>query len=217
MEVSIKRRALKDFINKALKENRTYHSSDMAVVPAKDDEADTPIEASPQIAIQLSTDRPPVEDDEFIPVSREELALSAGEIAKAVPENQFEYFYRMLHKLLDKTLDINDKNRMEAIGLQEAHKLNEEDEILLFQEKYYDLLQTSLEDTEEQIEILQEEVERLRDQLQRCVDTVRDQERQKASEREQQLLDEIIKLNRQMACLEVRMEMLQEHEDDENE
>ena len=128
MEVSIKRRALKDFINKALKENRTYHSSDMAVVPAKDDEADTPIEASPQIAIQLSTDRPPVEDDEFIPVSREELALSAGEIAKAVPENQFEYFYRMLHKLLDKTLDINDKNRMEAIGLQEAHKLNEEDE-----------------------------------------------------------------------------------------
>lgn len=78
-------------------------------------------------------------------------------------------------------------------------------------------LQTSLESAEEQIELLQEEVEHLRDQLQRRVDTVRDQERQKASDREQQLLDEIIKLNRQMARLEVRMEMLQENEDDENE
>ena len=101
--------------------------------------------------------------------------------------------------------------------IRQSPELNEEDEILLFQEKYYDLLQTSLEDAEEQIEILQEEVERLRDQLQRRVDTVRDQERQKASEREQQLLDEIIKLNCQMARLEVRMQMLQEHEDDENE
>jgi hypothetical protein len=127
MEVSIKRRALKDFINKALKENRTGHSGDMSDIPAKDDESDNPIEASPQVAIQLSTERPPVEDDDFIPVSREELALSAGEIAKVVPENQFEYFYRMLHKLLDKILDMNDKSNLEAMGLQEAIQLNEED------------------------------------------------------------------------------------------
>lgn len=76
-------------------------------------------------------------------------------------------------------------------------------------------LQTSLEAAEEQVELLQEEVEHLREELQRRVDTVRDQERQKASDREQQLLDEIIKLNRQMARLEVRIEMMQEQGNDE--
>jgi DNA-binding transcriptional MerR regulator len=74
-------------------------------------------------------------------------------------------------------------------------------------------LQTALETAEEQIDELHEEIER----LQQRVDTVRDQERQTANEREQQLLDEIIKLNRQMARLEVRMEMLQEQNDGEEE
>ena len=78
-------------------------------------------------------------------------------------------------------------------------------------------LQTALEGAEEQVELLQEEVERLRGELQQRVDSVRDQERKKAADREQQLLDEIIKLNRQMARLEVRMEMLQERDEDEEE
>lgn len=78
-------------------------------------------------------------------------------------------------------------------------------------------LQTSLEAAEEQVEMLQEEVERLRSELQRRVDTVREDERRTAREREQQLLDEIIKLNRQMARLEVRMEMMQEQNDDNEE
>lgn len=78
-------------------------------------------------------------------------------------------------------------------------------------------LQTALEAAEEQVELLQEEVERLRDDLRTQVDSVREQERQRARDREQQLLEEIIKLNRQMARLEVRMEMMQEKNDDEDE
>ncbi len=62
-------------------------------------------------------------------------------------------------------------------------------------------------------EELHEEIER----LQQRVDTVREQERQTANEREQQLLDEIIRLNRQMARLEVRMEMMQEQDEAEDE
>lgn len=127
MEVSIKRQALKEFINKALKENRTYHSSDISDVPAKDDEMDAPIEASPQVAVQLSTERPPVEDPDFIPASIEELSLAASEIAKEVPGDQIEYYYRMLHKLLDKVLDLHDSTNMEDQDLQEA-KLQTENE-----------------------------------------------------------------------------------------
>ena len=132
MEISIKKQALKEFINKALKENRTGSSSNMTEIPAKDEDDNAPIEASPQVAVQLSTDRPPVEDAEFIPASLEELALSAGEIAKEVPNDQIEYFYRMLHKLLDKTLDLNDNTRIENQELKEASQLseNEDDEDL---------------------------------------------------------------------------------------
>ena len=76
-------------------------------------------------------------------------------------------------------------------------------------------LQTALDSAEEQIDVLQEEVEQLRKELQERVDAVRERERQKATEREQELLNEIIKLNREMARLEVRMEMIQENENDE--
>jgi len=82
-------------------------------------------------------------------------------------------------------------------------------------------LQTALEASEEQIEELHEEIMRLRNEAdqreqthQERVDSVRNEERSKASEREQQLLEEIIKLNRQMAGLEVRMEILQEQDDE---
>lgn len=71
-------------------------------------------------------------------------------------------------------------------------------------------LQTALDTAEEQIEELQEYIERLQER----VDTVREDERRIAREREQQLLDEIIKLNRQMVRLEVRMEMMEEDDKD---
>lgn len=77
-------------------------------------------------------------------------------------------------------------------------------------------LQTALEATEEQVELLQEEVERLREELQKRVDSVREDERQRAQEREQRLLDEIINLNRQMVRLEIRVEMLQEKGTEDN-
>ena len=100
MEISVKKGALKEFIRSALKENRTYESGELDQIPAKEDD-DTPIEPSNQVAIQLSTEMPPVEDPEYVPVSHDELSLSASVIAKEVPTDQIEYFYRMLHKLLE--------------------------------------------------------------------------------------------------------------------
>jgi DNA-binding transcriptional MerR regulator len=75
-------------------------------------------------------------------------------------------------------------------------------------------LQTALESAEEQMILLQEETARLRIELQQRVDAVRDEERQRAREREQQLLDQLIELNRQIARLEVRMEMYKDNKDE---
>ena len=83
-------------------------------LPADDEDLDAddttvgeeiPISPSPQMAAQLSVDRPPIEDDDFIPGSSEELSNSAKAIAKLVPKEESEWFYNQLHALLDKAND----------------------------------------------------------------------------------------------------------------
>ena len=81
----------------------------VANVESKDEDAEelemtvgenVPISAGPQMATQLSVQRPPIEDDEFIPGSVEELARAAYAISEEVPSSQIEWWYKQLHKLL---------------------------------------------------------------------------------------------------------------------
>lgn len=69
------------------------------------------------------------------------------------------------------------------------------DAILLRQQ--IEMLTKSLNESEEEIELLRQKL-----------DEVREEEQRKAREREKQLMDEIIRLHREMARLEVRIEML---------
>lgn len=66
---------------------------------------DVPIDPSQQMATQLSTERPPIEDDEFVPASVEELGRAAQAVAEAVPSSEIEWYYRQLHKLADDAVD----------------------------------------------------------------------------------------------------------------
>jgi len=81
------------------------------------DEEDLPLEANPQMATQLSQEEPPVDDENFIPSSKQELSLAASRIAKEVPNEKIEFFYRKLHNLLDAALDEDDEKLFQ---LQEA-------------------------------------------------------------------------------------------------
>ena len=85
-----------------------------------------PISPSPQMSNQLSVDRPPIEDDEFIPGSVEELANSAKAIAELVPSEESEWFYRQLHKLLDKSVDRSASDKDES---SEEKATEEEDDL----------------------------------------------------------------------------------------
>ena len=67
--------------------------------------SEIPIEASSQMATQLSVDRPPIEDEEYLPASVDELSRAASAISKLVPVDKVESFYRSLHDLLEKTMD----------------------------------------------------------------------------------------------------------------
>ena len=66
---------------------------------------DEPITVQPQMSVQLSTDMPPIEDDQYAPTSTSALSSSAAEIAKSVPSDQITFFYKGLHKLLDAATD----------------------------------------------------------------------------------------------------------------
>jgi hypothetical protein len=68
-----------------------------------------------------------------------------------------------------------------------------------------DMLAKSLTDAKEEIVFLRHRL-----------DEVREEEQEKARNREDKLQDEIIELNRQLARLELRMEMMQQNKDEED-
>lgn len=78
---------------------------------------DNPIKPKPQMALQMSTAEPPVDDPEYMPATVQELCLAACRISKEVPTKKIEFFYRKLHKLLDAALNDDDKK---LFHLQEA-------------------------------------------------------------------------------------------------
>ena len=95
--------------------------------------SDVPIDPIQQMATQLSTQRPPVEDDDFLPVSVEELSKSADAISRLVPEDQVEWYYKQLHKLLDDSID-------RSVNPPETKEVKEESVRKLIQKSLFDLL-----------------------------------------------------------------------------
>ena len=66
---------------------------------------EVPLDPSPQMSNQLSVQRPPIEDEDYIPASVEELSRAAAAIAQLVPSNALEHYYKNLHKILDDATD----------------------------------------------------------------------------------------------------------------
>ena len=66
---------------------------------------EVPLAPSQHMSNQLSVQRPPIEDEEYVPASVEELTRAAAAIAQLTPNESIEFFYRQLHKLLDDATD----------------------------------------------------------------------------------------------------------------
>jgi len=87
------------------------------------------------------------------------------------------------------------------------------DAIMLRQQ--IDMLTKSLADAEEEIHYLRNKLDDVREEEQSKAQDREKAIRDEFQEREERLRQDIINLNRQMARLEIRMEMMQEKEDDE--
>ena len=89
-----------------------------------------PIVPGPQMSTQLSTEKPPIDDEDYVPTSNSALTLAASEIAALVPDDQIEFFYKALHRLLDKATDRTAVVTMEE-EMQERNLKNSIKNVLL--------------------------------------------------------------------------------------
>ena len=124
----MKRSTLNKIVHDLLFEDVAYGIYDRpAYVGATDDDEsdpefeptltpDVPLKPTEQMANQLTGDRPPIEDEDYIPTSVADLSHAASSIAQLVPGDQIEYFYRQLHKVLDAAT--SQKNKKEAPDLE---------------------------------------------------------------------------------------------------
>ena len=112
MSVSVKRTALRKFLNGVLfeRENIRYGMYDQPGPDSADNEtpetestvpSEVPIEPTEMMATQLADDRPPIEDEDFIPENPKELARAADQIARMIPGDQVAAFYRDMLRLYD--------------------------------------------------------------------------------------------------------------------
>ncbi|MAG27608.1 hypothetical protein CMI47_18905 [Candidatus Pacearchaeota archaeon] len=138
MRVIVDKDALEEAISRILSEDRSPRSADISSIPAKED--DEPIDPTPQMAMQLSSDMPPVDDPEYIPSNTTELSRAASVISNEVPSDQVEFFYRRLHRLLDLSIDKHD---------EKTYGKNDDDQKTIHEQKFRQAVEKLLENLED--------------------------------------------------------------------
>tara|TARA_B100001123_G_scaffold395251_2_gene476677 strand:- start:1172 stop:2401 length:1230 start_codon:yes stop_codon:yes gene_type:complete len=134
MSIHVKKDAIRGLLRKALFEQvgggwaagdvdsaQGFHATDEeeTTIPSE-----VPVEASDQMAMQLTQDRPPIEDEDFTPSSPTELGLAADAWGRLVPDDQVEYFYEKIKLIYDAALDRHNTPQEE----EEDIEVSEEEE-----------------------------------------------------------------------------------------
>ena len=111
MNVIVKKKYLKEALSILLEEAGEKEDDNKPVFMT--DQSEDPIKPTPQMSTQLSTEMPPVDDPDYVPVNSHELSLAASVIAGIVPDDQIDFFYRKLHNLLDDAVDRDSEDPVE--------------------------------------------------------------------------------------------------------
>ena len=117
MSVKVQRTALRNFLRKTLFEmdqmqygiHDQPHQSRAQLGEEGESETtvphEVPIEPAEMMATQLVDQRPPIEDDEFIPDNVDELSRSADALTRMVPSDKVADVYRKLQRIVDSAID----------------------------------------------------------------------------------------------------------------
>lgn len=71
--------------------------------PGPSSDHTVPIVPSEMVATQMATERPPIDDPDYVPNTVRELATAVAEMTKAIPEDQIQKFYKTCQDLVEKT------------------------------------------------------------------------------------------------------------------
>jgi hypothetical protein len=74
------------------------------------------------VATQLATERPPIEDDDYVPSSIAELAIASSEMAKLIPPEQVKKFYLKMKELADECVERAEITTLDGKYMQESKK-----------------------------------------------------------------------------------------------
>lgn len=77
---------------------------------------DKAIVPSEMVANQLAVARPPVDDEDYTPSSKQELALAVSEISKTVPDSQIKSFYLRIKELAQESIDSENVEELDQKG-----------------------------------------------------------------------------------------------------
>lgn len=103
LKITTKESAIRDILREALATTSgiTPRGRDdkqiQVTVPSR-----LPISPSDQAATQLHTQRPPVEDPDFVPANHVELGKAMDALSSLVPDSMVEKFYRQFVAMIDK-------------------------------------------------------------------------------------------------------------------
>jgi hypothetical protein len=67
----------------------------------------------PKAETQVSDETMPIEDRDWVPGNVAELGKAMKQLSQSIPESQFEWFYSRLKRLVDKSIDQVDAERMQ--------------------------------------------------------------------------------------------------------
>jgi len=133
-----------------------------------------PIVPSEMVSTQLATERPPIDDTEYVPNTVKELADAVGEMTKAIPVEQIQAYYKKIQDLVKKMVaegedenmsESNLRKRVAAILREAVNKapdwtkdLGDENGIPWWvQKEFNDEFEPEAEEEEEVVEPAQEE------------------------------------------------------------
>ena len=98
MQVVVKKRALEQLL-KVLAEERSFHTRDQTQIAG----TDRPVLPDAQMASQLSADKVPVGDPDFLPVNKRQLSQAAAQMSQEVDPGKVQYFYSRIKDLVRKS------------------------------------------------------------------------------------------------------------------
>ncbi len=144
MSVKIKRDALQEFLKNTLFEmdNVQYGMYDRPGASSKEQEGDTaettipeevPVQPAEMMATQLADERPPIEDDEFVPNNVEELGRAVKAMSGQVPSDRVAQFYKDVQRAVEK-----------SVGDSEPHKVPDSEGLLGDKPKEDDIVEETI-------------------------------------------------------------------------